>query len=165
MCMYVCTYVHMYMCMYMHAGLVYVHTYVYLCLILCCILCTCVLYFVCTYMCIHVRMWICKSSWLLFSSVICTYVDCTACCYYRIQSRIAHRIHELENLPNVLSDEVRLKALIELKALKLLDFQTQVCTRSVLLLRMYVVCFMCTSTVLFYVACTDLFVVCFYIVV
>jgi SWI/SNF-related matrix-associated actin-dependent regulator of chromatin subfamily A protein 2/4 len=43
----------------------------------------------------------------------------------RIQSRIAHRIHELENLPNVLSDEVRLKALIELKALKLLDFQTQ----------------------------------------
>jgi SWI/SNF-related matrix-associated actin-dependent regulator of chromatin subfamily A protein 2/4 len=83
----------------------------------------------------------------------------------RIQSRIAHRIHELENLPNVLSDEVRLKALIELKALKLLDFQTQVCTRSVLLLRMYVVCFMCTSTVLFYVACTDLFVVCFYIVV
>ena len=163
--MYVCMYLRTYVHVYVHACWPCVCTYVcifvpypllhsmYMCIVLC------------MYMCIHVRMWICKSSWLLFSSVICTYVDCTACCYYRIQSRIAHRIHELENLPNVLSDEVRLKALIELKALKLLDFQTQVCTRSVLLLRMYVVCFMCTSTVLFYVACTDLFVVCFYIVV
>ena len=46
--------------------------------------------------------------------------------HIRMQARIAHRIQELENLPSSLSEETRIKALIELKALKLLDFQTQV---------------------------------------
>ena len=43
----------------------------------------------------------------------------------RIQARIAHRIQELENLPNTIPEEMKIKALIELRALKLLPFQTQ----------------------------------------
>lgn len=41
----------------------------------------------------------------------------------RIQARIAHRIQELENLPNTFPDDVRRKAMIELRALRLLNFQ------------------------------------------
>ena len=44
----------------------------------------------------------------------------------RIHARIVHRVHELENLPPVLPDETRRKAMIELRALRLLDFQKQV---------------------------------------
>ena len=54
----------------------------------------------------------------------------------RIQARIAHRIHELESIPDgFLSDENRRKAMIELRALRLLNFQKQLrsevlsCTR------------------------------------
>ena len=48
------------------------------------------------------------------------------CLFLRIQARIAHRIQELENLPNTIPEEMKIKALIELRALKLLPFQTQV---------------------------------------
>ncbi|NWX93944.1 SMCA4 protein, partial [Nothoprocta pentlandii] len=45
---------------------------------------------------------------------------------YRLQARIAHRIQELENLPGSLAGDLRTKATIELKALRLLNFQRQV---------------------------------------
>ncbi|MGH0168795.1 UNVERIFIED_CONTAM: hypothetical protein FKN15_055359 [Acipenser sinensis] len=44
---------------------------------------------------------------------------------YRLQARIAHRILELENLPGSLAGDLRTKATIELKALRLLSFQRQ----------------------------------------
>lgn len=44
----------------------------------------------------------------------------------RIANRIAYRIEELENLPVVMSDDLKVKALIELRALRLLNFQKQV---------------------------------------
>lgn len=45
---------------------------------------------------------------------------------FRLQARIAHRIAELENLPGSLAGDLRTKATIELKALRLLNFQRQV---------------------------------------
>uniref|UniRef100_A0A8C5BVC1 SWI/SNF related BAF chromatin remodeling complex subunit ATPase 4a n=1 Tax=Gadus morhua TaxID=8049 RepID=A0A8C5BVC1_GADMO len=44
---------------------------------------------------------------------------------YRLQARIAHRIQELEHLPGSLAGDLRTKANIELKALRLLNFQRQ----------------------------------------
>ncbi|KAA0713500.1 Transcription activator BRG1 [Triplophysa tibetana] len=44
---------------------------------------------------------------------------------YRLEARIAHRIQELENLPGSLAGDLRTKATIELKALRLLNFQRQ----------------------------------------
>lgn len=49
-------------------------------------------------------------------------------CSLRLQARITHRIAELENLPGSLAGDLRTKATIELKALRLLNFQRQVCT-------------------------------------
>lgn len=46
--------------------------------------------------------------------------------FCRLQARIAHRIQELENLPGSLAGDLRTKATIELKALRLLNFQRQV---------------------------------------
>ncbi len=51
-------------------------------------------------------------------------------CFLRLQARITHRIAELENLPGSLAGDLRTKATIELKALRLLNFQRQVCTAS-----------------------------------
>lgn len=48
------------------------------------------------------------------------------CDFFRLQARIAHRIQELENLPGSLAGDLRTKATIELKALRLLNFQRQV---------------------------------------
>lgn len=45
---------------------------------------------------------------------------------FRLQARIAHRIQELENLPGSLPPDLRTKATVELKALRLLNFQRQV---------------------------------------
>ncbi|KAM8885280.1 putative global transcription activator SNF2L2 isoform 2-T4 [Spinachia spinachia] len=44
---------------------------------------------------------------------------------YRLQARIAHRIQELESLPGSLPPDLRNKATVELKALRLLNFQRQ----------------------------------------
>ncbi|XP_056601144.1 probable global transcription activator SNF2L2 isoform X1 [Triplophysa dalaica] len=44
---------------------------------------------------------------------------------YRLQARIVHRIQELENLPGSLPPDLRTKATVELKALRLLNFQRQ----------------------------------------
>ncbi|KAL0993055.1 hypothetical protein UPYG_G00102670 [Umbra pygmaea] len=44
---------------------------------------------------------------------------------YRLQARITHRIQELEHLPGSLAGDLRTKANIELKALRLLNFQRQ----------------------------------------
>ncbi|KAJ8005482.1 hypothetical protein DPEC_G00118420 [Dallia pectoralis] len=44
---------------------------------------------------------------------------------YRLQARIAHRIQELESLPGALPPDLRSKATVELKALRLLNFQRQ----------------------------------------
>jgi len=41
----------------------------------------------------------------------------------RLASRIAHRIDELTNLPVVMADDIKLKSEIELRALRLLNFQ------------------------------------------
>lgn len=51
-------------------------------------------------------------------------------CSLRLQARITHRIAELENLPGSLAGDLRTKATIELKALRLLNFQRQVCNKS-----------------------------------
>uniref|UniRef100_A0A671R2P6 Probable global transcription activator SNF2L2 n=1 Tax=Sinocyclocheilus anshuiensis TaxID=1608454 RepID=A0A671R2P6_9TELE len=59
---------------------------------------------------------------------------------YRLQARIAHRIQELENLPGSLPPDLRTKATVELKALRLLNFQRQ--------LRLDVVACMCRDTTL-----------------
>lgn len=53
----------------------------------------------------------------------------------RIQARIVQRIKELEGLPGSIPDDLRMKAMIELRALRLLNFQKQLraevvaCTR------------------------------------
>lgn len=52
----------------------------------------------------------------------------SAVCSLRLQARITHRIAELENLPGSLAGDLRTKATIELKALRLLNFQRQVST-------------------------------------
>ena len=44
----------------------------------------------------------------------------------RIRARIIHRVNELEALPSGLPDDLYRKAMIELKSLRLLDFQRQV---------------------------------------
>lgn len=46
----------------------------------------------------------------------------------RIQARIVQRIKELEGMPGSLPDDLRLRAMIELRALRLLNFQKQVIT-------------------------------------
>lgn len=46
--------------------------------------------------------------------------------FRRLEARIGHRIQELENLPGSLAGDLRTKATIELKALRLLNFQRQV---------------------------------------
>ena len=43
----------------------------------------------------------------------------------KLASRVAHRINELSNLPTLMADDIRLKAEIELRALRLLNFQRQ----------------------------------------
>ena len=43
----------------------------------------------------------------------------------RLASRVAHRIDELSNLPTLMADDIRRKADIELRALRLLNFQRQ----------------------------------------
>jgi SWI/SNF-related matrix-associated actin-dependent regulator of chromatin subfamily A protein 2/4 len=43
-----------------------------------------------------------------------------------MQNRIGQRIKELQNLPATLSEPLRVKAEIELRALRLLGFQNQV---------------------------------------
>ena len=48
----------------------------------------------------------------------------------RLQARISHRIAELENLPGSLAGDLRTKATIEIKALRLLTFQRQVMLRA-----------------------------------
>lgn len=45
--------------------------------------------------------------------------------YYRIAARIAHRIELLSNLPANMPDDLRLQAQIELRALRVLNFQKQ----------------------------------------
>ena len=45
----------------------------------------------------------------------------------RMKSRVAHRIKQLEALVDTLSDHMKVKAMIELRALRLIGYQTQVC--------------------------------------
>ena len=53
----------------------------------------------------------------------------------RLAARVSHRVDELSNLPVNMADDVRIKAEIELRALRLLNFQRQLrsevvaCTR------------------------------------
>ena len=49
----------------------------------------------------------------------------------RIHARIAHRVHDLESLHVDLADDLRRKAMIELRALRLLEFQKQVRERPI----------------------------------
>ena len=44
----------------------------------------------------------------------------------RMKSRVAHRIKQLEALVDTLSDHLRVKAMIELRALRLITYQSQV---------------------------------------
>ena len=43
----------------------------------------------------------------------------------RVAARIAHRMDELSNLPTTMSEDLRMKAEIELRALRVLNFQRQ----------------------------------------
>lgn len=47
--------------------------------------------------------------------------------FYRIQNRILLRIQELSDLPMNMSANLRMNAEIELRALRLINLQTQVC--------------------------------------
>ena len=47
-------------------------------------------------------------------------------CVCSIANRIAKRVEELENLPVVMADDLKTSAMIELRALRLLNFQRQV---------------------------------------
>ena len=47
---------------------------------------------------------------------------------FRVAARIALRIKELQNMPAVMPEELQVKAQIELRALRLLNFQRQVYT-------------------------------------
>lgn len=44
---------------------------------------------------------------------------------FRVAARIAHRIEELNSLPTTMSEDLRIKAQIELRALRVLNFQRQ----------------------------------------
>lgn len=46
--------------------------------------------------------------------------------FQRIAARIGHRIKELNHLPAVMSEDMKCKAMIEYRALRLLNFQRQV---------------------------------------
>ena len=46
--------------------------------------------------------------------------------YFRIAARISTRIKELQDLPATMPEDMRTKAMIELRALRLLNFQRQV---------------------------------------
>ena len=48
----------------------------------------------------------------------------------RVGARIAQRIGELEEMSAVMSDELQVQAMIELRALRLINFQRQVSTQS-----------------------------------
>ena len=52
----------------------------------------------------------------------------------RLAARIAHRIEELNNLPTVMAEDLKIKAQIELRALRLLNFQRQLRTEASVLL-------------------------------
>lgn len=49
---------------------------------------------------------------------------------FRLAARIAHRIEELNNLPTVMAEDLKIKAQIELRALRLLNFQRQLRTEA-----------------------------------
>ena len=46
--------------------------------------------------------------------------------FIRIAARIAHRIKELTNMPTTMPEDMKVKGMIELKALRLLNFQRSV---------------------------------------
>ena len=47
---------------------------------------------------------------------------------FRVSARISHRIQELQSLPAVMAEDIKTKAMVELRALRLLNFQRQVCS-------------------------------------
>lgn len=53
----------------------------------------------------------------------------------RIAARIGHRIKELQHLPAIMPDDMKIKAMIELRALRLLNFQRQLRTEVVACMR------------------------------
>lgn len=53
----------------------------------------------------------------------------------RIATRIAHRMDELINLPTTMSEDIRVKAEIELRSLRVLNFQRQL--RAEVITRVY----------------------------
>lgn len=59
----------------------------------------------------------------------------------RMKSRVAHRIKQLEALVDTLSDHLRVKAMVELRALRLIGYQSQVCTYNNVTNTLYVIIF------------------------
>ena len=57
--------------------------------------------------------------------------------YCRIAGRISLRIKELQNLPANLSEDLKTKATMELRALRLLNFQRQVGILTIFLFAFY----------------------------
>lgn len=45
--------------------------------------------------------------------------------FLRLAARVAHRIDELSGLPATMAEDLKMKAQIELRALRLLNFQRQ----------------------------------------
>ena len=83
-----------------------------------------------TFVCL-VTVYIYWSSVILYYIIQHHFVLYTYMCHifmhvhYRIEARIAHRVYELENLTVPLPDASKRKAMIELRALRLLNFQKQ----------------------------------------
>ena len=90
-------------------------------------ICTCYMYNV-GGTCVHYRD-VCSSCkifiWGLFVFGVSLIKGSTIYIMSRIEARIAHRVFELANMSATLPDPVKRKAMIELRALRLLNFQKQ----------------------------------------
>ena len=67
-------------------------------------------------LCVHLQLYLLVTS---------TFIFLIPPVSLRIKARIIHRVNELQQLPDTLSDNMRRKAMIELRALRLLEFQKQ----------------------------------------
>lgn len=70
---------------------------------------------------IHVCHMFCR--FLIYKSVLKAQLHCSFYC--RVAARIAQRIEQLSNLPTTIPEDLRVQAQIELRALKVLNFQRQ----------------------------------------
>lgn len=76
---------------------------------------------------IELHVWGCENKLINFNTLdLLQYHLSSLYNPFRIQARIVLRIKELEGLPGSIAEDLRMKAMIELRALRLLNFQKQV---------------------------------------